>query len=195
MRRNLTITLLALLSALVLAAGCTSEEARSIAAGSSLDNSLEKSGTQASITLCRKVSRKTGRPIGESDTFVMRPRSYVNALVDFQGVETGRTHVLHLVWVRPDGKEIFRKYAEVVVEPGGEEGFLTITRWLDGVDLHDIAADTLATAEPAFRLESRLNTSDRKERDPGTYSLRVYLDRRFLLEKSFTLQDEVEPVS
>jgi hypothetical protein len=196
LRRTTIAILLTLPLALWLAAGCSSEEARTLASTPKIGEAApEDTSFSASITFCRKVSRKTGRPIGEGDSFVIRPRSHVNALVDFHNATPGRTHVVHLVWVRPDGKDIFRKYAEVRVQPAGGEGYQAITRWLDAVDLHAVGTDTVATDGQSFQLASRLNTSEKREREPGRYLMRVYLDRRLLLEEAFTLLPEVEPVS
>lgn len=183
-------TLLILLPALWLTAGCSSEEARSVSSGTGGPREF-----QAEITFCRKISRKTGRPIGQSDQFVIRHRNYVNALVDFTGVQPGRTHVVHLVWVRPDGRDLFRKYAEVTLEPGQDPAYRTVIRWLDGTDLHDVDTDTLLGVDPAIRLHSRINISQKRDRDPGFYQLRVYLDRRLLVSREFEILPELEPVS
>jgi hypothetical protein len=47
----------------------------------------------------------------------------VRARVALQNVRPDRTYSVHLVWVRPDGRELFRRYAEVtrqrVVLPAG----------------------------------------------------------------------------
>jgi len=194
LRHLLNTMLLLLLSGLLLTAGCSSDEARSFASGSSV--APDRSGAEASgefsaaITLCRKVSRKSGRPIGAGDSFKMAGKSYVNALVDFRGVQPGRTYVVHLVWVRPDGKAIFRKYAEVVQTVQEDDSFRTVIRWLDGVDLHKVKRDTLTSEEPVFTLQSRLNISNKKKRVPGQYALRVYLDRRLLLARSFMVEGE-----
>lgn len=200
LRPFLMTTLLTLLPALWLAAGCGSPEARDaqntgpgVTAADSLGSSF-----RADITLARKVSRKTGRPIGEGDEFRIGPHSYVNALVDFQGVRSGRTYVVHLAWIAPDGGELFRKYAEVRQDcPLVEQPDLrrTVITWLDGVDLHDVQRDTIQGEEAGFQLTSRLNISEKRDREPGRYLLRVYLDRRLLREQEFLVIDEAEPVS
>ena len=179
MRRSLVLILVTLLSALVLAAGCSRQ-----------DPTLS-----GQITLSRKVSRKTGRPIGEGDTFSPAAKSYVHGLVDFTGVSPNRTYVLHLVWVRPDGKDLFSKYAEVVQEKTSDSQVRTIITWLDAEDLHKIQRDTLNSVEGEFRLDSRLNISTSRNRTPGPHQLRVYLDRRFLMAKDFVVTGELAPES
>jgi hypothetical protein len=191
LQKGWKILLLILLSAFGLAAGCSSDEARSVATTSlseKIESDPQSGDFQASVTLCRKVSRRSGRPIGEGDEFKVGARSYVNALVDFSGVSSWRPYVVHLVWVGPDGKEIFRKYAEVIQESVPDAGYQTAVSWLDAVDLHDIKRDTILTEDPAFTLDSRLNISTSRNRELGRYFLRVYLDRRLFLEKPFLVE-------
>lgn len=185
--------LIILLSALVLTAGCTSDEARSVAM---TQEGIEDASTPdtdlfgAEVTFSRKVSKKSGRPIGAGTVFEMTTRSYVNALVDFTNVHQGRTYVVHLVWVRPDGKKIFMKYAEVLQNPDADSGHQTVVSWLKAIDLHDVKRDTLNSDTPAFTLDTRLNISTKKNRVPGTYMFQVYLDRRLLLEKEFLVEGD-----
>ena len=95
---------------------------------------------------------------------------------------------MHLAWIRPDGREMFRKYAEVRQNTGDAGDFRTVINWLDAEDLHKVKSDTLMNTEPGFILESRFNTSLNKEREPGLYQFRVYLDRALLLEEPFTVR-------
>jgi hypothetical protein len=189
---NFHAFLLLLLPVLWLASGCSSDEALEMArvSGPAQEESLDQdkadhSGFSAEITLCRKVSKRSGRPIGEDVVFHPAARSYVNALVDFRGVREDRTYVIHLVWVKPDGKDLFRKYVEavpVITEQGERH---TLVTWLDAEDLHKVKRDTIPAEGPEFQLQTRLNISNKRARDPGQYALRVYLDRRFLGEKTF----------
>lgn len=189
------VLVVSLLSALVLTAGCTSEEARSVAG---VENGKEAGGEDAfsvDLTLCRKVSRKSGRPIGENDEFSIAAKSYVNALVDFNQVKPGRPYVVHLVWVRPDGRELYRKYAQVqqfTAEPGQ---YRTEITWLDATDLHDIKRETLSSDFPGFTLDSRFNISTARERETGKYAFHVYLDRRLLMTRDFLVIGDEDPGS
>jgi len=45
--------------------------------------------------------------------FTIKDRSHVRARVALQNVRPERTYSVHLVWLRPDGRELFRRYAEV----------------------------------------------------------------------------------
>jgi hypothetical protein len=59
--------------------------------------------------------------------------------------------------------------------------------------LHKIRRDTVLTPEPSFTLKTRLNTSLKRQRVPGTYEMHVYLDRRLLLKGQFTLEAPLVP--
>lgn len=181
LRRVLIAVSLTLLPAMWLVAGCSSPEA---SPGSSFSGE---------ITLCRKISRKSGRPIGVADEFKAAKKSYVNALVEFNDVRPDRDYTVHLVWVRPDGKDLFMKYAEVRQTALSEQEYQTVISWLDAEDLHKVRRDTVVTADQQFDLKTRLNISTKKNRTPGLYHFRVYLDRRFYLEKPFTVISDPIP--
>jgi hypothetical protein len=174
-------------AAALLLSGCASEETLQLFA-SSADETPADGTFAAQVTLCRKVGSKTGRRLGAGNEFVMGTKSYVRAFVDFTNVKSERPYTVHLAWIRPDGWEMFRKYAEVRQWEAAGGGFNTVINWLDAEDLHKIKSDTLVTARPGFTLDSRLNTSLKREREPGLYHFRVYLDRRLLLEEPFTLK-------
>ena len=190
MRKSVLPVTLAAVAAVSLLGGCEQEIVKQFQAEQELvaaGGEVPAGRFWSEITFCRKIGKKTGKRIGRGDTFTMAAKSYVNGLVDFQNVPLDRIHSVHLVWIKPDGKEMFRKFAEV--RQGREESgeFRTVINWLDAEDLHKIKSDTLLTAEPTFTLNSRFNTSLKKERAPGLYHFRVYLDRALLLEEPFTV--------
>ena len=176
-----------MVTAMFLLSGCASEETQEVLAARA-GNSSDEGAFDAQVTLCRKVGSKTGRRIGAGNEFVMSTKSYVRAFVDFTNVKPERPYTIHMAWIRPDGKEMFRKFAEVRQLETTEKEFSTVINWLDAEDLHKIKSDTLVTAEPDFTLGTRFNTSLKKERVPGLYHFRVYLDRRLLLEEPFTVK-------
>ena len=170
-------------------AACGQEDARGVrearaaeAAGAELAAAAD--GLQAEVTLCRKVGRRSGRRIGAGHRFVMTERSYVRALVDFAGVAPRRTNAVHLVWIRPDGRELFRRYAEVSVTPA-DEGYAARIGWREAEDLVRVEHEEQQNPGPGFTLDSRLNISAARERQPGTYRFRVYWNRELLLEEAF----------
>jgi hypothetical protein len=171
--------------------GCTSEEVQQLEAARE-GASLSPEAFSVETSLCRKVSRKSGRRIGVGQEFKITKKSYVRAFVDFENVKTDRPYTVHLVWIRPDGKELFRKYAEVRLAETPKGDFRTVVDWLSAEDLHAVKSDTLLSPEPGFTLETRFNISEKKERVPGEYYFRVYLDRRLFWEKSFLVVGPLE---
>ena len=185
--------LLALLLALV-GAGCAGEEfseaARPVPDSAdevSADLPDPDAGFGLDVVLCRKVGSKSGRRFGVGREFQVEEKSRVQALVDFRGVSAGRTYAVHLVWIRPDGRELFRRYAEAVPRPGADGKWRTAVAWREAEDLNHADFDTLVTDSAAFTLDSRLNISADREREPGEYRFRVYLDRRLLRDEAFTV--------
>lgn len=185
--RFLFLVPLMLAAALLMLSACASEETQQVRAAGVSETPAEDAFT-AEITLCRKVGSKSGRRIGAGNEFKMGGKSYVRAFADFTNVRPGRPYTVHLVWIRPDGKEMFRKFAEVRQQPTETDEFRTVINWLDAEDLLKVKSDTLVTTEPYFSLDTRFNISQSKERVPGLYHFRVYLDRALLLEEPFTVK-------
>lgn len=162
-----------LLVVLLVVGGCSSDEVTQLQNGS------------VHTTLCRKVGRKSGRRIGAGHQFRIGKNSKVLAFTDFEEVQTDRPYTVHLAWIRPDGKEMYRRYGEVRLQETANNKYQSIVRWLDAEDMHKIKTDTTLVNKPGFTLESRLNISTKKNRTPGDYHFRVYLDRRLLLDEKF----------
>ncbi len=184
MRRFFPIFSAALLAAFLLG-GCASDESRSL---KSARNGLapQDEDFRLDVELCRKVSRKSGARIGVGHEFHVRNRAYVNGFADFHNVQPDRDYTVHLVWIKPGGKELFRKYAEVRQIPVAE-GYRTVINWLDAEDLHKVISDTLVTDKPEFSLEARYNISSKRNRQPGPHHFRVYLDRALVHDAPFTV--------
>ena len=140
------------------------------------------------ITFCRRIGKKSGKRIGTAQHFQTAEKRYVHGLVDFRNIRPHRLYAVHLVWIKPGGKEIFRRYAEVVTEPVAD-GYETVIRWKKAEDLAYLKEERRGSMQSAFTLGSRLNISHSRQRTPGDYLMRVYLDRRLLLEKKFTLAE------
>lgn len=172
---------------LVLGSGCASDEVRQFSTAQ-VGAVPGDEAFAASVTMCRKVGGKTGRRIGAGHEFQMGKKSHVVGLLDCENVRPERPYTVHLVWVRPDGREMFRKYAEVRQRILGPDEYRTDIAWLDAEDLHKVRSDSILTSEPRFTLQSRLNISEKKMREPGGYEFRVYLDRRLLLAEPFTVR-------
>ena len=139
------------------------------------------------IVLCRRVGAKSAKRIGVSDEFEAGENNKVFAFVDFDNAELGRLYTVHMVWLRPDDHEIFRKYAEVRVDKA-ETGYRSTIHWKSNLDLHYLKEEFQESERPAFTLDSSMGTYVKGvPRESGTYKLRVYLYRDLMLEKSFTL--------
>jgi hypothetical protein len=138
------------------------------------------------VSLCPDGSGRHGRE-GCGDRFVIGRDGHVNALVEFAGVEAG-THSVHLVWIAPDGHEIFRKYGEVALR-GDEDGYTAEISWRKAEDFGYLRREVQKRQRPGFALDSRLNIEPDRERSPGQYCLRVYWNRELLNEQVFHLEE------
>jgi hypothetical protein len=187
-RRRLFVLALSLVTGLVVA-GCESREAREQRLSDRDLHAAADTATafRAEVTFCRRVSRKSGKPLGVSDEFTMADKSRVRAVVDFDNLRPERIYAVHLAWIAPSGREIFRKYAEVSLEPDSLGGYTTRIDWREAEDLVRVDEEIRQSKDANFTLISSLNTSLERQRDPGEYRLRVYLDRRLLTERSFLL--------
>ncbi len=182
------LPLLCLLLSLV-AAGCGQEDVARVREHAALSDAPAPAEGEfsAELVLCRRVGSKTGKRIAVGDDFVERPEKknrYIHAFLDVHDAPAGE-HQVHLVWIKPGGKEMFRKSAEVRVAPG-EEGWDVDVLWYDAEDLHDREADpTVSSPTPDLTLYTRLNVSPKRERQEGEYAVRAYWNRELLIEKSF----------
>lgn len=148
---------------------------------------LPDSAFQAEITFCRRVGSKSGRRFDVGDVFVQndeRRDRNLHAFVDVRNAPVGR-HQVHLVWLRPDGHELFRKFAEVSVAPAAG-GWRTTVTWKDAVDLDRADPEQPVVGAAAdFTLASRLGVSPEREREPGDYAVRFYWNRELMCERAF----------
>ncbi len=172
--------------------GCGQEDVANIRAGALLtaETTATEADFNAEVVLCRRIGSKTGKRIAIGDSFVENPKKknrYIHAFLDVTGAPPG-VHQVHLVWIKPEGKEMFRKSAEVTVTET-TEGFATDVIWFKAEDLHDRDADETRLGDsPDFTLYARLNVAPRKERVPGEYAFRAYWNRELLVDKAFILE-------
>jgi hypothetical protein len=138
------------------------------------------------ITFCERVSKKSGKRIRQGNKFLMKEKSYVHGLLDLWNLPPDKTHSIHLVWLRPDARELFRRYAEVRTTAVGDSQQTRIV-WLDAEDFGYRKEEIQLSNRPLVTLSSRLTTSLGRQRLPGQYTLRVYLNRELLTEEKFDL--------
>jgi hypothetical protein len=167
------------LVAMLTAIGCDSAETRRMRAGDTTP------GPQLQVELCRKVSKK-GKRQDVGHEFMIGDKSSVLAFTDFSGLSPGRDYTLHLVWIRPDGAELFRRFAEFRLE-GADKSWKAVVQWKDALDLNHAQREELPADAPAVTFDSTLNLGTDKKREPGTYHFRVYLDRRLVRDEAFTV--------
>ena len=172
--------------------GCGQVEVVKVREEATLSDAPSRAETAfgAEIVLCRRIGSKTGKRIAIGDSFAELPEKknrYIHAFLDVANASVG-IHQVHLVWVKPGGREMFRKSAEVTVA-AADEGFVTDVVWFDAEDLHNRKSDDPQLSPRAdFTLGTRLNVAPKKERDPGQYTIRVYWNRELAIDKPFTFE-------
>jgi hypothetical protein len=118
MRRHGTLAASTILLGLTLLglAGCESDdrlEALAFAERSAAGQDL--SGTELfhpEVTLYRRYSGSTWL-VDKDHVFTVKDESHIKADVDLVHLRPDRPYSVHLVWIRPDGQELFRRHAEV----------------------------------------------------------------------------------
>jgi len=222
------------LGSLALGSGCATDEPSEAARHAELmaagDTLAAAKLFHADVEFYRRYA-KPGWKLDRDREFTIKDESQIRANVTFHNLRADRTYSVHLVWIKPDGGEAFRRYAEVtrreVGLPAGvapdSSGVLPSDFLADlgeryGTQRAETIGERLArhpdrtvpvtettykTAEEivggdrSFSLaqaasatvESRFNISREKERMPGRYLLRIYLDRALFQEVPFTILD------
>ena len=187
--RLLTWFLWGALAVPLLAAGCEQEivlEFKTLQTALGAGQERPADHFWGEITFCERVSKKTGKRIRSGERFSVAEKSYVHGLVDLTHLPPDRNHSVHLVWLTPDGHELYRRYAELRMSRT-DDGYRTQVVWLDAEDFSYRKLEVQETETPTCTLGSRLNTSLSRQRPLGRYLLRVYLNREFLLERGFDL--------
>jgi hypothetical protein len=169
----------AVITACLALVGCESGESRRMRAGDTTP------GPALQVELCRKLSKK-GKRQDVGHEFTIGEKSSVLAFADFTGLQADRNYTVHMVWIRPDGRELFRRFAEFSLSGEGEAWTAEVL-WKDALDLNDVKREEIAATGPALTLDSTFNISTDKEREPGKWLFRVYLDRRLVREEAFTV--------
>jgi hypothetical protein len=127
---------------------------------------VETETVKASIILCRKVSKKTGKPIGIDTTFTIKDSANVKAVVSIekQDIKTNEQLKFYFDWIGPDGKSFYKK--QVVY----------------------------TTSNPFFSISNSISILPEK-RKPGIYTLRVSFRKKIIAEQKFELTAQTNPDS
>ncbi|MDZ7625682.1 MAG: hypothetical protein U5J96_14715 [Ignavibacteriaceae bacterium] len=113
---------------------------------------------KASIILCRKVSKKTGKPIGTATTFTIKDEAKVKAVVSIekQDIKTNEQMKFYFEWIGPDGKSFYKKRI------------------------------VYTTSNPFFTISNSISITPEK-RQPGNYTLKVSFRKKIIAEQKFEL--------
>lgn len=118
----------------------------------------------ARMILCRKISKKTGKPIGSGTVFKIKEKENLRAVVDLENAfaHCSRDLMFHFDWIKPDGKSLFLKPV------------------------------TLSPDDSTNSISSSISISP-DVRQPGEYLLKLYYFRELIAEKKFTLIAMLDP--
>jgi hypothetical protein len=84
--------------------------------GSAVSSVKADEATSATITFCSKVGKSSGKLYGVAETFTLKNGKKVRGVIDLENVEPGRDLVVHVLWVKPNGKKAFKKRVELTPE-------------------------------------------------------------------------------
>lgn len=118
---------------------------------------------KADIILCKKVSKKTGKPIGADTIFTIKDRANVKAIVSFekQEIKTNEQMKFYFNWIGPDGKLFYKKRV------------------------------VYTTSNPSFSISNSVSITPEK-RQPGIYTLQIVYRKKIIAEQKFELITETK---
>lgn len=119
---------------------------------------IKSDNIKASLVLCRKVSKKTGNPIGAATTFTIKDEAKVKAVVSIekQDIKTNEQMKFYFEWIGPDGKSFYKKRI------------------------------VYTTSNPFFTISNSISITPEK-RQPGKYNVRVSYRKKIIAEQKFEL--------
>ena len=119
---------------------------------------VTKESLNASIILCKKLSKKTGKPIGAGEKFIVKEKSQVKAIVNFDkpDIKTNEQMKFYFNWIGPDGKIFYKKRI------------------------------VYTTSNPSFSLTNSISITPEK-RKPGNYKIQILYKKKIIAEQKFEL--------
>ena len=147
-------------------------------------------GGQADLFLYRITSRKTGERLGVARSFRVEQDRQVRSVLQLHGLKPGTELLVHVLWLNPDGKEVYTKEVHIREQDWSNEALRA-----EFENNHVL----LDAAQGLFELESRYGVGpdrideelhkaeDKREFKLGTWTVRAYLFRKLILETSFEL--------
>ena len=145
---------------------------------------------RASLFLYRITARKTGERLGMARSFRVEQDRQVRSVLQFHDLKPGTELLVHVLWLNPDGKEVYTK-----------EIYVRARDWNDEALRAELAGNhiLLDPARGFLELESRYGVGpdrideelhkeeSKREFKLGTWTVRAYLYRKLILETSFEL--------
>ncbi|MCU0332365.1 MAG: hypothetical protein MUC75_03220 [Ignavibacteriaceae bacterium] len=119
---------------------------------------IKSDNIMASLVLCRKISKKTGNPVGAATTFTIKEKAKVKAVVSIekQDIKTNEQMKFYFNWIGPDGKSFYKKRV------------------------------VYSTSNPFFTVSNSISITPEK-RQPGKYKVRVSYRKKIIAEQKFEL--------
>ncbi|MFK5856990.1 MAG: hypothetical protein QM503_12735 [Bacteroidota bacterium] len=158
-----TISILTILLVILIFPRCSSRIETPITSEDStvIYPALNAKGIVAKITFFRKISKETGKKIGEGTTFIIKEKRYLRTMVNIENRNANNSHelVFHLDWLGENGKSFHRKQINLLPN------------------------DTTTILKSSISISPDLRQS-------GNYTLKVYLHRELIAEKKFALLPE-----
>jgi hypothetical protein len=146
--------------AIILLTGCSSFTSEPVTTADStiIYPSRETGGIAANITLCKKISKKSGKPVGEGMVFSIGENQMVRALVKIENrhLHSDRLLMFHIDWLDSEGNSFYMKRIDLA------------------------AGDTTSFLFSSISIDSTA-------RQPGKYLFQVYYFRELIAEKKFEL--------
>jgi uncharacterized protein YcfL len=162
---RLTLAIFPIFSIIILNSGCSSRSESPVTLADSTVTYPAKNadGIQAKITLCKNISKKTGKLIGEGTLFTIRENESVRAIVELENIfrSSKQELMFHLDWIDENGRSVFLKRVDLSPD------------------------DSILTLNSSFSISP-------EKRQPGEYNFRVYLFRELIAEKKFQLRPEYQ---
>jgi len=112
----------------------------------------------ANITLCRYISKKSGKLIGADSSFTIKDKGKVKAVVNIENrdIKTNQQMNFYFEWIGPDGKSFYRK--KVVY----------------------------TTSNPSFTISNSISITPEK-RKPGIYKIQIIYKKKVIAKQKFEL--------
>lgn len=104
--------IVAFLTLLMIFSGCATRSTRTIILddGTIQYPARDNEGPDARITFCKKISTRSGKPIGSGVIFEINPKNNLRTIIHINDLPLEKTtHLFHIDWINPYGRSFFLK--------------------------------------------------------------------------------------